>query len=432
MLLMSLLALAMLAFNRPALAEQASPQAPEAMCPVGGQCFADVPPGSPFYEYANNLYMQDIISGYPCGGPGEPCDDQNRPYYRPGNSVTRAQMTKFVDLARTLPGISIDTSTHTQPLFSRSTAAGGAGVTGQSNAGRGVVGISSSGYGVYAQSTTGTGLIGYSYTGTGVHGKVDSNVSGATGVFGEVDHTGAGANSAGVLGRNRGTGGNGDGVWGRHDGAGSGVRGTSTNGYGGVFTSTTYRGAYVQGASDRYSLYVDGQAYLANSLSVATNAYVYGDLIVSGTCQGCTGAYAARNAGDESISRGDLVAAAGVEMDPQTGQPVLLVRRAGHAGPVLGVAGSVLVRDTAGEHAREAKQPLVPAKGAAAPNAHLEVIVSGLAQVRVSTPDLAIGEWLEAGAGGRAARLDATGVIGRAVSTPDANSLVWAIVSVTP
>ena len=109
-LLAGLLAAVVLGFTGPVAAVQSGesgesgPSAPEATCPPGGQCFADVLPDSPFYAYTNNLYMDDIVSGYACGGPGEPCDDQNRPYYRPGNNVTRAQMTKFVDLARNVPG----------------------------------------------------------------------------------------------------------------------------------------------------------------------------------------------------------------------------------------------------------------------------------------------------------------------------------------
>ena len=48
----------------------------------------------------NALYMDGIIGGYPCGGAGEPCDADNRPYYRPANLVSRQQMSKFVDLGR--------------------------------------------------------------------------------------------------------------------------------------------------------------------------------------------------------------------------------------------------------------------------------------------------------------------------------------------
>ena len=58
--------------------------------------FSDVPLTAPFYPYTEWLACRNIISGYQCGGSGEPCDPQSRPYFRPGASVTRAQMLKIV------------------------------------------------------------------------------------------------------------------------------------------------------------------------------------------------------------------------------------------------------------------------------------------------------------------------------------------------
>jgi hypothetical protein len=58
--------------------------------------FADVAPGSTFYLYVETAYSRTVISGYPCGSPGEPCDPQSRPYFRPGNNVTRAQIAKII------------------------------------------------------------------------------------------------------------------------------------------------------------------------------------------------------------------------------------------------------------------------------------------------------------------------------------------------
>jgi hypothetical protein len=66
---------------------------------VDGQTFTDVPPSdapSSFYVYVERLARRGVISGYPCGGPAEQCDDQDRPYFRPGNPVTRAQAAKIV------------------------------------------------------------------------------------------------------------------------------------------------------------------------------------------------------------------------------------------------------------------------------------------------------------------------------------------------
>jgi hypothetical protein len=59
-----------------------------------------VPPANAFAGFVNALFMDGIVGGFPCGGPGEQCDDANRPYYRPGGSVTRQQMARFSDLGR--------------------------------------------------------------------------------------------------------------------------------------------------------------------------------------------------------------------------------------------------------------------------------------------------------------------------------------------
>jgi hypothetical protein len=59
-------------------------------CPVQ---FEDVPPGSTFYEWIRCLACRGIVSGYPCGGPGEPCPGT---YFRPSNTITRGQAAKIV------------------------------------------------------------------------------------------------------------------------------------------------------------------------------------------------------------------------------------------------------------------------------------------------------------------------------------------------
>ena len=64
------------------------------------QQFEDVPPANPFYPYVQWLACRSIISGYPCGGPGEPCPGQ---YFRPGNAVTRGQLLKMVNNAAAWP-----------------------------------------------------------------------------------------------------------------------------------------------------------------------------------------------------------------------------------------------------------------------------------------------------------------------------------------
>jgi hypothetical protein len=66
--------------------------------PVPGtqHTYEDVAPGSTFWEYIERLSSRGIISGYPCGGPFEPClAPENRPYFRPNNPVTRGQLAKI-------------------------------------------------------------------------------------------------------------------------------------------------------------------------------------------------------------------------------------------------------------------------------------------------------------------------------------------------
>ncbi len=82
-------AAAALAVARPADAWTAAAQA----------SFADVLPNTAFYTYIEALNAAGIISGYSCGGAGEPCDALNRPYFRQYNDVTRGQAAKAIALA---------------------------------------------------------------------------------------------------------------------------------------------------------------------------------------------------------------------------------------------------------------------------------------------------------------------------------------------
>jgi N-acetylneuraminic acid mutarotase len=71
-----------------------------------GIFYTDVQPDNPFYLWIMRLTDLSVMSGYPCGGDSEPCDDENRPYFRPYNSVTRGQASKIV--ANTFfPGCSV-------------------------------------------------------------------------------------------------------------------------------------------------------------------------------------------------------------------------------------------------------------------------------------------------------------------------------------
>jgi hypothetical protein len=64
--------------------------------PHSGQFYADVTGDNPFYLEIMRLTTRGAMSGYPCGGAGEPCDPQQRPYFRWGNPVTRGQASKIV------------------------------------------------------------------------------------------------------------------------------------------------------------------------------------------------------------------------------------------------------------------------------------------------------------------------------------------------
>ena len=65
-----------------------------------GFSFQDAPTNNTFYNYIEHLYCVGAISGYPCGGPGEPCTaPNNRPYFRVGNNATRGQFTKILSSA---------------------------------------------------------------------------------------------------------------------------------------------------------------------------------------------------------------------------------------------------------------------------------------------------------------------------------------------
>jgi len=69
-----------------------------------GAPFPDVAPSNVFFAPIQALVCRTILGGYTCGGAGEPCDSDRRPYFRPANLVTRGQTAKIVSLAAALPG----------------------------------------------------------------------------------------------------------------------------------------------------------------------------------------------------------------------------------------------------------------------------------------------------------------------------------------
>jgi plastocyanin len=61
-----------------------------------GQTFEDVPATNTFYLWVEQLASRGAMSGYACGGPGEPCGPDNKPYFRAFNNATRGQIAKIV------------------------------------------------------------------------------------------------------------------------------------------------------------------------------------------------------------------------------------------------------------------------------------------------------------------------------------------------
>jgi hypothetical protein len=64
--------------------------------PAGAQQFEDVLPASTFYDFVWRLADRGHVSGYACGGPGEPCGSGNLPYFRPNGNASRGQISKIV------------------------------------------------------------------------------------------------------------------------------------------------------------------------------------------------------------------------------------------------------------------------------------------------------------------------------------------------
>jgi hypothetical protein len=268
-------------------------QAPDATCPSGGQCFADVPSSNPFYAFINRIYQQDLVTGYPCGGIGEPCDSENRPYYRPVNNVTRQQMAKFIDNARRLPAIYIETASSGAPIYVSNTV--GISVIGASSSLTGVYGLSNTGSGVYGSSTFGNGVSGNSPgAGVGVYGHSDSgpgvigNSTSASGVSGfstsgfgvrgySISSPGVNGYSAGSYGV-EGVSNTNSGVRGTSNGYAAGVYGTSINGYGvvGYTTSNGAYGVYGYSSTDRAGYFV-GNVQVTGNLSKGGGSFKIDD-----------------------------------------------------------------------------------------------------------------------------------------------------------
>ncbi|HEY0072136.1 MAG TPA: S-layer homology domain-containing protein [Chloroflexia bacterium] len=317
-LLASILTLALVGFSGPAAAGPTGPQAPQATCP-GGQCFEDVPATSLFYAYVNNLYQDGIISGYTCGTtPSEPCvAPDNRPYYRPTATVTRAQMSKFVDLGRRNIADAIGHS-----LYISTTA--GIAVDAETRSG---------GEAVYAECLQ-AGNNCYALEGYAPNGDYAGYMYGGKGVYVESDDAGR----PGLDGRAYG----------------------STS-YAVRAESAVYRGAYAKSDSNViYSMYVDtqdGPSQGTAGLNVRGTIRGEGNLVIAGSKAGYV-VDIMQNADSVALEAGDVVTIVG-SSEPVLGEiPVVTVKKATSAYDtgVTGVVDQVWYAPDAATRTAYAKQ----------------------------------------------------------------------------
>jgi len=342
------------------------------------------------------------------------------------------------------------------------------GVYGRSQVTAGVYGIGPNGvqgagdaYGVYGSGPTGVYGNGSTNGVEGVGAAHGVTGSGVFGVFGEGSVTGVRGNgtyigvegvgtsdtSSGVSGSGHTYGVQGSGPTGVY-GAGS-TRGVQGDGPTGVYGSGSEYGVYgttedgdgvhgvgfigVKGNSDWVGVGVVGEGTNGSwAGSFIGSVLVSGDINVSGDCYGCAIAYIAQNSGETAIQPGDFVAAAGVQVNPQTKRPMLLVRTAQGAGDVvIGVAAGAMQQFVPPAGAKDVfpTPAFVQRGGVASKGEYLSVLVQGLAQVRVSRGvKVTLGDRLAAGADG-AVSTDAAGpALARVLSEPDENGLVWAMV----
>ena len=277
--------------------------APEATCPIL-PCFTDVPSGYTFYEFINRIYQQDLVTGYACGGAGEPCNSEGRPYYRPGAGVTRGQMSKFIDNARRLAGIFIEAGY--TPIVAKATLHNGAGLLG---------------LGVSPRSA---GVAGYGQA-TGLGRTIDTlNV----GVYAG----GQGAdNSVGLI------------AIGDHDnGAWIGSQDNVLNSYG-VYVVDGMNGLGVGGPGD----------------DPGNNSFIGGDLQVEGNCTGCELVVIMQNTGDSDLHPGEVAAMTSAPDGPsQIGDAPLVGADRSQGAYSTSVAGVVYHRYIpADPNAREGTRP---------------------------------------------------------------------------
>ncbi|HMA38223.1 MAG TPA: S-layer homology domain-containing protein [Chloroflexia bacterium] len=359
----------------PGSASRGASGSPPHAAPQTTPDFQDVDTINPFYPYLHNLYGAGVVGGYGCGGAGEPCvPPANLPYYRPGNAVTRLQMTKFIDLGRrniadatgnslavnsltvnsiaSLANASASSLTVSGPVSLANASANSltvSGTTSLANASANSLVISattsnplnvlsnSGASAVYAQCRT-AGDDCFALFGTAPAGDYAANLQGGRGVYSLATDAGYPAVAAEAYG---------------------------ATAYGVSMYSGNYRGGYAKsGSTTQNDLYVDtvnGPSQATAALEVNGSIRGEGNLYIAGSKAGYV-VDIMQNVDATALAPGDVVVIAGSSA-PVLGQiPVVTVRKATTADDT-GVAGVVdqamYVPDAATKAAYDAQEAAI-------------------------------------------------------------------------
>jgi len=296
--------------------------------PADPQYFQDIAPGSFFYPFTTNLYLQGVVSGYTCGTPpaGACVPPGNLPYYVPNINVTRGLMSIYIDHARTKPLIAISdagvmTATYNISLTNSYPGADTLRINAYNSGNYGINVTSRDSYAIDANST-------------------NSDAMDASGADWGLYVRNSGASNPAV------------------DAGSSG-----TTSYAGYFYSSVFRAGYVKsGNNGRYSLYVDtqdGPTQATAGLEVNGSIRGEGNLYMGGSKAGYV-VDEMRNADSVALEPGDVVVIAGDSTAPVLGQipaPSIKLASAANDSAVVGVVDQVMyVPDAATKAAYDAQQ----------------------------------------------------------------------------
>jgi hypothetical protein len=187
----------------------------------------------------------------------------------------------------------------------------------------------------------------------------------------------------------------------------------ATGAYGAIIRSENYRGMYAKGGTGYYAAVFDSTAGI----------WVTG----GGSCVGCALAYIAQNDGTSIIEAGDFVAAAGINVDPDLGVPVMMVSKATNAtDAIVGVATGAVVRNDVVDNNGARMGGFEPTGGPAESGAYLSVVVQGLVQAKANGGTaLQTGDWITLEGGNVALAAPDEPSVARVMSETDSDGLAW-------